>query len=188
MPKSALPKIFVSGLAIALLLILSFRGIGVSAGAVALAIVAVLPWLAPVIDTMNLPGGISLRFRQVEEKVEQQEQLLNVQQGIITQLVVYSMSSYLFDILSHLYHRREFLFHNDEPMQRSLRHLRDHGYLEHFNMGELAEGINLAERLSLTPVGNFLVEVRERLHAEQSMQAAKRLSQLHPSIVPRQWV
>ena len=62
MPKSALPKIFVSGLAIALLLILSFRGIGVSAGAVALASVAVLPWLAPVIDTMNLPGGISLRF------------------------------------------------------------------------------------------------------------------------------
>jgi hypothetical protein len=71
------------------------------------------------------------------------------------------MSSYLFDILSHLYHGREYLFHNDKPMQRSLRYLRDHGYLEHFNISDLAEGTNLAGRLSLTPVGNFLVEVRE---------------------------
>ena len=54
-------------------------------------------------------------------------------------------------------------------------------------MGELAEGINLAERLRLTPVGNFLVEERERLHAEQSMQAAKRLSQLHPSHQGQSW-
>jgi hypothetical protein len=68
-------------------------------GLVALVLVAILPWLAAVFEAVEVPGLGSFRFRQVEQRVESQERRvqtqerkLHEQQGIIAQLVVYSMS------------------------------------------------------------------------------------------------
>jgi hypothetical protein len=180
MPRSAVPKLFISAIAAGLLILSVLRGIDVNAGVVALAVIAVLPWLAPLIDTMELPGGGSVTFREVKEEIGKQKEQLNAQQEIINQLVIYSMSGYLFNLLSQLYHRArdggEYRFTNDESMIRDLRYLRDHGYLEHFYIRQLPEGTNLAGQLKLTPVGNYFVEVREALEALHRTRVVEQLS------------
>lgn len=96
------------------------------------------------------------------------------------QLVVYSMSWYVFTMLSQLYHRsrsgEEYLFRNNDAMPRDLRFLRDHGHLEHFNISALNDGDNLIGTVRLTPIGNYLVELREQLQAQQASAAASQLA------------
>jgi hypothetical protein len=180
MLRTLWPKLLVSVVALASLLLVVFKGIEVQSGVVALVAIAILPWVAAIVEEMDVPGVGKVTFRQVREKVELQEKQLNVQQEIITQLVVYSMSSYIFDLLAKLYHGNrhgdEYLFRDDESMKRDLRYLRDHGYLEHFYMGDLYDGENLIGQIRLTPMGNFLVELREQLHRRSAEEAAKRLA------------
>lgn len=177
--KTVWPKLFVSVVALASLLFVVLKGVEVQSGIVALVAIAILPWMAVVIDTMELPGGGKVMFREVRKKVERQEVQLNVQQRIITQLVLYSMADYIFKLLARLYHGSrdgtEYLFRDDEAMKQYLRFLRDHGYLEHFWTGELHDGENLVGRIQLTPVGNFLVELREQLQSDSAAEAAKQL-------------
>jgi hypothetical protein len=166
--------------ALAVLVMAVLRGIEIQAGVVALVVLAVLPWLTSIVESVEFPGGGSLRLvREVQEKVQRQgeqlsaqEKQLDVQQEVITQLVLYSMSWYLFDLLSKLYHRsrsgEEYLFRDNESTKGALRFLRDHGYLAHFNITELRDGENLIGKIRLTPVGNFFVEHRERLQAQQA--------------------
>jgi hypothetical protein len=180
MSRSVWPKLLVSVVALASLLLVVFKGVEVQSGIVALVTIAILPWVAAVIETMELPGGAKVMFREVREKVERQEQQLNVQQEIITQLVVYSMAGYIFDHLSKLYHGNrdggEYLFRDDEAMKWDLRYLRDHGYLEHFHIRSLRDGENLIGQLRLTPMGNFLVELREQLQARSASEAVKQFA------------
>ena len=161
------PKMAVSIVALAAFAILVLADVDAGIGLVALVLVAVLPWMAAVLEAVDVPGLGSVRFRQVEQRVERQEHRLAEQQEIIAQLVVYSMSWYLFDLLSKLYHRRreggEYLYRDNEAMRRDLRFLRDHGYLEHFTISTLQDGQDLVSTLTLTPVGNFLVELREQI-------------------------
>jgi len=168
-------KLLVTVLAFTALGFIVIRGGEVQAGVVALVVIAVLPWLASTVELINFPGGSV----QLREQVQRQEEKLNSQQEVITQLVVYSMSWYIFDLLSKLYHRNrsgeEYLFRNNDAMPRDLRFLRDHGYVEHINIADLRDGENLVGRIRLTPVGNFLVEVREQLQAQQSADVARHL-------------
>jgi hypothetical protein len=128
-------KSFVFVAALLALVLVVLRGGEIQTGAVILVILAVLPWLASSIEMIEFPGGGSLRLRDVQAKVEQQEEKLDRQQDIILHLVVYSMSWYMFTMLSQLYHRtrsgEEYLFRNNDAMMRDLRFLRDHGHLEH---------------------------------------------------------
>jgi hypothetical protein len=142
------------------------KDVEVQPGIVALVAIAILPWVAVVIETMELPGGGKVMFREVREKVERQEEQLSRQQEIIGQLVVYSMSHYLFDLLAKLYHGNrgggEYLFRDDEAVKRELRFLRDQGYLEHFHIRGLRNGENLIGQIRLTPIGEFLVKLLSR--------------------------
>lgn len=87
----------------------------------------------------------------MKEKVDRQDKQLDIQQEIIHQLVLYSMSSYLFDLLSQLYYRsrdgREYIFTGDESMKRDLRYLRDHGYPPEFVEGEVPGALAQAGRI-----------------------------------------
>ncbi len=160
------PKLAISVLALAALVFLVLSDVDAGVGFVALVVLAILPWLSTVLEAVDLLGVVSLRFRQVEKKVKEQEKQLNAQNEIIAQLVVYSVAWYIFELLSQLYHRAreggEYLYRDNEAMKRDLRFLRDHGYLEHFTISELRDGQDLVTTLTLTPVGNFLVELRER--------------------------
>jgi hypothetical protein len=180
MSSTVWPTVFVSVVALTSLLLLVLKGVEVQTGIVVLVAIAILPWVAAMIETMELPGRGKLSFRETQEKVERQGEQLNAQQEIISQLVVYSMSYFIFDLLAKLYHRSrdggEYLFRDNEEMKRDLRFLRDHGYLEHFNIGGLSDGENLVGQIRLTPVGNFLVELREQLQTRHAVEAAKRLA------------
>jgi len=115
--------------------------------------------------------------QQLHERVDdqqrvltRQEQALAEQQDIINQLVAYSMASYIFKHLQYVYHAQrkdpgwpdEYLFRKNPPFEHDLRFLRDHGYVEFLEIGSLNDGENLVNRLTLTPVGNFYVDLRER--------------------------
>ncbi|HKR51194.1 MAG TPA: hypothetical protein VJT72_16735 [Pseudonocardiaceae bacterium] len=184
--KDNWPKIFISCVAVAALALVVLRGVEVQAGILILVIVAVLPWLASSIELVEFPGGGSVRLREVQAKVAEQEQKLDRQQDIIVQLVLYSMSWYVFTMLSQLYHRsrsgEEYLFRDNDAMPRDLRFLRDHGYLEHFNIAELRDSENLIGKVRLTPIGNFFVELREQLQAQQATESAKQLGSRGPGV------
>jgi hypothetical protein len=171
------PKLFVSVVALAALVFLVVNDVDAGIGLVALVVVAILPWVATLVEAVDLPGGGSLRFRRVEQRVEiqerrveSQEKKLNEQQEIITQLVAYSMSWYLFELLSRIHHGQreggEYLYRDNEAVRRDLRFLRDHGYLAHFYLSSLSDGQDLVKTLQLTPVGAFLVQLREQKEQE----------------------
>jgi hypothetical protein len=178
--KDRWSKLFVSFVALAALVLVVLRGVEIQAGVAILVIVAVLPWLGSIVDSFDFPGGGGLRLREVQAKVKSQGEKLDRQQEIMVQLVLYSMSWYVFTMLSQLYHRsrtgEEYLFRDNDAMARDLRFLRDHGHLEHFNIAELRDGENLIGKIRLTPIGNFLVELREQFQAQQSSAAASQLA------------
>jgi hypothetical protein len=150
---------------------------------VALVLVAILPWLSTIVESVELPGGGRLLFREVREVVAAQQEQLNAQQQVINQLVLYSMSHLIFQHLAGIYHANktggEYLFQgNLEAFSRDLRFLRDHGYFHHFGVGELRDKQNLASSLRLTPAGNFYVELREELERQQKAEKEKMAAKL----------
>ena len=171
------PRLLVPVVPLAAVVFLVLNDVDAGIGLVALVVVALLPWVAALVETVDLPGGGGLRFRQFEkrvqvneERIEGHERKLDEQQETITQLVAYSMSWYLFELLSRLYHGRreggEYLYRDNDAMRRDLRFLRDHGYLAHFYLSSLADGQDLVTTVQLTPVGEFLVQLREQKEAE----------------------
>jgi hypothetical protein len=204
------PKVFVSAAALAALIFAILRNVEVQVGIVALVVLAAFPWLAAAIESIDLPGGGSLRMRQINERIRQQDELLNVQgekveqqnekvqsqdkqlhmqQQILNKLVVYSLSWYLFKMLATFYHLErseagEYLFRDDDRMRYDLRFLRDHGYLEHFTIAELRDGENLVGKIRLTPVGNYLVELREPPREPEAVDVAQQLGVVAAAPVP----
>jgi hypothetical protein len=49
----------------------------------------------------------------------------------------------------------------NQPTNHDLRYLRDHGYLEMFQLAELKPGDNLVCRLKVTEMGQRFVELKE---------------------------
>jgi hypothetical protein len=58
------PKLFVSVVALAALVFLVVNDVDAGIGLVALVVVAILPWVATLVEAVDLPGGGSLRFRR----------------------------------------------------------------------------------------------------------------------------
>jgi hypothetical protein len=174
-----LPKIVVTSVALIVLALAIVLHVDIKAGLLVLVLVAVLPWLAGVVEQIEFAGVASLRLRKVQERVEVQELELSRQRDIIEQLVVYSMSWYLFDMLSELKRRnttgQEYLYR--KSAERDIRYLRDHGYLEHFAIGQLCEGENLSGKVQLTPIGKYLVDLRQQMNARQAPKPAEHQAQ-----------
>lgn len=130
---------------------IKFDTIGLS-----LLLVAILPWIIPYLQRSVKHIDI------LGNKVEFLETEVNKQQRLINDLVIYSISSSLFGILSHLYHQMEYKYHSNEGSKRALRFLRDNGYLHYFRFDKLQDGQNIVGTLYLTPAGELLVQERER--------------------------
>jgi hypothetical protein len=64
MSSTVWPKVFVSVVALTSLLLLVLKGVEVQTGIVVLVAIAILPWVAAMIETMELPGGGKLSFRE----------------------------------------------------------------------------------------------------------------------------
>jgi len=137
-----------------------------------LIIVASLPWLPAILQSAKFPGGWELTFREMENKVQDQQteldeqrRILDKQQEIINQLVVFSMAFFLFERLKGLYYARknnsEYLFHQTDDFIKDLRYLRDNGYIEILGIGQLHDQQDIAHVVKLTPIGEYYVHLRE---------------------------
>lgn len=82
--------------------------------------------------------------------------------------VKYSMAEYIFEHLQKVHHGQnkdkgwsaEYLYR--AQFESQIRFLRDHGYIEFIEIKHLHDGkTNLVDTLVLTPVGRFLVPLRE---------------------------
>jgi hypothetical protein len=132
---------------------------------VALHLIQELSFLEKTAEVIELHKRVDDQQRTISK----QEQTLTKQQDVINQLVAYSMASYIFDHLQYVYHGQrkdsgwsnEYWFRKNAPFEHDLRFLRDHGFIEFLEIGSLLDGENLVNRLTLTPVGNFYVELRE---------------------------
>jgi hypothetical protein len=156
-PEMPLPVIIASASATVLALLHLFvPAITIDTVGLALLLVAILPWIMPYVQrsikTIDILGN----------RVEFLETEVNKQQRLIHDLVIFSISASLVDMLSHLYHRQEYTYHANEGFQRNLRFLRNHGYIHYFRFDALHDGQDLVGTLRLTPAGELLVQERER--------------------------
>jgi hypothetical protein len=125
---------------------------------------AMLPWIIPYlgespIKSISVSGN---EIKLIKGEISKQQKKINKQQEMINNLIVFSMSSGIFEILSHIYHRREYKYPADEGASRNLRFLRDSGYLHYFQMSQLRRDDDLSTKLKLTTTGELLVQERER--------------------------
>ncbi|MEX1231540.1 MAG: hypothetical protein WEB58_14930 [Planctomycetaceae bacterium] len=138
-----------------------------------LVVIALMPWLPAIIQSAKFPGGWEVTFRQIEDKVENQQaeletqrRILDQQQEIINQLVVFSMAFFLFERLKGLHYARrnhtEYIFQKTDDFIKDLRYLRDHGYIEILGIAQLNDGQDIAQIVKLTPIGEFYVQLREK--------------------------
>jgi hypothetical protein len=115
------------------------------------------------------------KLELLEEKVQRQEVIVQEQQEIINQLVVFSMAFFLYRMLDDFYEcqegrkresRQEYIYRKTDRFEHHMRWLRDHGYLEmNFKIGGLDDGQDIAKVVKLTPVGRFYVELRRSYEA-----------------------
>jgi hypothetical protein len=64
---------------------LTFPGIAVDNVTVALAVVAALPWFARILQSLTLPGGVKLEFRELTKRVEALDDKLTKLQEFVVQ-------------------------------------------------------------------------------------------------------
>jgi len=112
----------------------------------------------------------AVKIQALERKVGEQDRKIDEQRRILDDLALYSMAYYIYDKLKFLYfgtrdgfHERygEYKYVSDEPTDHDLRYLRDHGYVEMFQLAELRPGENLVGRLKVTEMGQRFVELKE---------------------------
>ena len=167
-----------------LLLVLDLSGrVKVDGWAIILFLLAILPWTLSTIiaaftafsDAFAKSSLSSLqignfKIAQLEKTVTEQAQQIDAQRKILDDLALYSMAFYIYDKLKFLclgtlpeFDGRygEYKYHPDEAFDHDLRYLRDHGYLELFQIGSLQPGENLVGKLVPTEMGRRFVELKE---------------------------
>jgi hypothetical protein len=166
------------------LLILDLFGLAkVDAWAIVLVVMIILPWTLPA--TLALMTSLSdvfaksnlkslqignFKIEQLEKKVNEQAAQLESQRRMLDDLALYSMAFYIYDKLKYLclgteaeYRSAfgEYKYVQDETFDHDLRYLRDHGYLELFQISQLVPGDNLVGKLIVTEMGRRFVELKE---------------------------
>jgi hypothetical protein len=136
---------------------------------------AVVPWSIPTFGKLADAIGQALvnanikSFQIAGLKVEQLEKKIDDQRRILDNLILFSMAFHIYDKLKFLAlgaenpggQFAEYIYVKDEPFDHDLRFLRDHGYLEHFQISDLAPGQNLVGRLRVTEMGKEFVKLKE---------------------------
>ena len=180
----ARPIVAVVTLFLLALLILDLFGFAkVDAWAIVLLVLILVPWCLPA--TLGLMTSLSdafvksnlkslqignFKIEQLEKMVNEQAEQLESQRRILDDLALYSMAFYIYDKLKYLclgtdaeYRSAfgEYKYVQDETFDHDLRYLRDHGYLELFQISQLAPGENLVGKLVVTEMGRRFVELKE---------------------------
>jgi hypothetical protein len=142
---------------------------------IALLAMAALPWSVKAVGAIADTIGQALVHANIKSfqiagvKVEQIEKRLDEQRRMLDDLILYSMAFHIYDKLKYLHlgavdpHGRyaEYKYVDDEPSIHDLRYLRDHGYLEHFQIYDLVPGQNLVGKLKVTEMGQRFVNLKE---------------------------
>ena len=108
-------------------------------------------------------GALAIRLPAIESKIADQQSQINIQTDQISQLITFSMSWYIYEMLFQLHQAKKFggkyLFRSDGSMDRNLRFLIDHGYIQ-----ELYEwpkdGEEVTNRIQFTRAGEALIAMR----------------------------
>lgn len=151
--------------------------------AIVLIIMAALPWSLPtLLGLMTALGDVfiksslkslqigNFKIEQLEKRVNEQAAQLDEQRKMLDDLALYSMAFYIYDKLKYLtlgtdteYKAKfgEYKYVSDEAFNHDLRYLRDHGYLELFQISQLTPGENLVGKLIVTEMGRRFVELKE---------------------------
>jgi hypothetical protein len=124
--------------------------------------------IGPTGATAKMSERINARINAQQSRIDEQEERLQKQQRHLNDLVKYSMAEYIFEHLQKIYHGQnrdngwsaEYLYR--AKFESQIRFLRDHGYIGFIEIKDLHdEKTNLVDTLVLTPVGRFLVPLRE---------------------------
>ncbi len=135
--------------------------LGSDSTATVLVILAALPWLDSILKVAELPGGWKLEFRELQNTVATQQELIN-------QLVEYSMSASIFTHLCGIVLLRRYNYADSDVNRREFYFLRDNGFIRpRGGMGWLEfdgrlDGKNVNDVAEATPIGASCVRLREK--------------------------
>jgi hypothetical protein len=108
-------------------------------------------------------GSVAIRIPALESKVADQQGQINLQSDQIRNLVKFSMSWYIYNMLFEIRKAQkeggEYVYRNDGSMDRNLRFLVEHGWVEEVyplpNDGE-----SLSQKVKITQIGEDLIAMR----------------------------
>jgi hypothetical protein len=108
-------------------------------------------------------GGLAVKMPLVESKLEEQQKQLDSQSQQIKRLITLSMSWYIYEMLFELSRAKsssgEYIFRKDGSMDRNLRFLIDHGYLQEvYPMPN--DGENIIGKVYMTQAADDLIAMR----------------------------
>jgi hypothetical protein len=108
-------------------------------------------------------AGVAIRLPALESKVEGQQSQLNLQNEQIKQLLIFSMSWYTYEMFYQLQqaktYKRQYIHRDDGSMNRNLRFLIEHGYIEEIFPWPV-DGEDLTSKFQPTRTGIALLEMR----------------------------
>jgi hypothetical protein len=108
-------------------------------------------------------GSVAIRIPALESKVADQQGQINLQTDQIRNLIKFSMSWYIYNMLFEIRKAQkeggEYVYRNDGSMDRNLRFLVEHGWVEEVyplpNDGE-----SLSQKVKVTQIGEDLIAMR----------------------------
>jgi len=112
----------------------------------------------------KLVAKLERRIDETEGEVQTQKSLLDEHRDILDRLIIFSMSGYIFGHLDHILDAKNkgepYTVQDIEKVRDELKFLKDHGYIEDFNPGDIAPGRNIADVIRLTDIAEWFVRFR----------------------------
>jgi hypothetical protein len=108
-------------------------------------------------------GSVAIRIPALESKVADQQGQINLQNEQIRNLIKFSMSWYIYNMLFQIRKAQmvggEYVYRNDGSMDRNLRFLIEHGYVQEVYPWP-SDGEGLTRRVTITQSGQDLIAMR----------------------------
>jgi hypothetical protein len=108
-------------------------------------------------------GSLAFRISALEPKIADQQGQINLQNEQIRNLIKFSMSWYIYNMLFQIRKAQmeggEYVYRNDGSMDRNLRFLIEHGYVQEVYPWP-SDGESLSRRVTITQSGEDLIAMR----------------------------
>jgi hypothetical protein len=108
-------------------------------------------------------GSVKVRLPELEKKIENQQGKIDEQNEQIRDLIKFSMSFYIYQMLFELQKAKGsdggYMFRNNGSMDRNLRFLIDHGYIEEVPHWP-SDGENISPMIVVTAQGRDVIAMR----------------------------